>query len=134
MPPRGTLSSWNDTSWNDTSWNASSWNANLVERQSRGTPISWNANLVERQSRGIWKSGPDLFTSGLFLRLKSFHELSFHELPWYQNTKCQHLSLQGLPKFTQIGIFGLKIHIPSGNTDHRLRKTLRFDLLHNNAH
>jgi hypothetical protein len=35
-------SSWNDSLWNDTSWNDSSWNANLVERQSRGTPISWN--------------------------------------------------------------------------------------------
>jgi hypothetical protein len=32
------------------------------------------------------------------------------------NKKCQHLPLQDLPKFTQIRIFGLKIHIPSGNT------------------
>jgi hypothetical protein len=28
---------------------------------------------------------------------------------------CQHLSLQDNQKFTQIGIFGLKIGIPSGN-------------------
>jgi hypothetical protein len=27
----------------------------------------------------------------------------------------QHFSLQDTPKFTQIWIFGLKIHIPSGN-------------------
>jgi hypothetical protein len=27
----------------------------------------------------------------------------------------QHLTLQDLPKFTQIWIFGLKIYVPSGN-------------------
>jgi hypothetical protein len=32
----------------------------------------------------------------------------------------QHLSLQDSPKFTQIGIFGFKIYVPSGNPDSKL--------------
>jgi hypothetical protein len=35
---------------------------------------------------------------------------------WPQNI-YQHLPLQDPPKFTQMGIFGLKIYVPSGNPD-----------------
>jgi hypothetical protein len=41
------------------------------------------------------------------------YQLSVQQTTW--PLKYQHLSLQNIPKFTQIGIFGVK-NIPSGNT------------------
>jgi hypothetical protein len=38
-----------------------------------------------------------------------------HEIDQMAIKILQHLPSPDLPKFTQIGIFGLKIYVPSGN-------------------
>jgi hypothetical protein len=43
------------------------------------------------------------------------------------HTKCQHLPLQDLPKFTQIWIFCLHKNIPSGNSASLARKKAKHD-------
>jgi hypothetical protein len=50
------------------------------------------------------------------------YQMTIQYAKWQQDRRNVHkiyqqLSLQGTPKFTKIVIFGLKIGVPSGNTD-----------------
>jgi hypothetical protein len=58
--------------------------------------------------------------------------VKYARLPWNRpngNNMYKHFPVQDIPKFTQIGISGLKIYIPSGNPNQDKWKRKVFDEL-----